>query len=488
MRRLSLLIPVILAALPILADNSVTEHTATIGGKAFRYSAEAGHLNVRLGPKEPEAQIFFVAYGALPRDPNRPVTFLFNGGPGSSSIWLHMGAFGPKRVPLDAQGMPKGGSGRAVNNDESLLDLSDLVFIDPVGTGLSKANPAEDAAKFHEVRADGEITVEFIRAWLAREKRHDAPVYIAGESYGTIRASLVADGLQRRYSIPVTGVMLISPAINTQVYRYVLGNDLPYAIGFPALAMTAWYHQRAAGDLQALSFDDFRVRAETFAKGTLVRALFDGSALPDDEKKRVANEMSRFLGIGAEEIVRRNLRVGNFEFAELLLRDRQKTVGVLDGRYLGLPNSEPPVLVAGDYTYGFYDASIAVDAVFANAFRDYLAHELKFASSDNYEILSLPTAAGWKWDAAKNRFLYAGDTLRAAMTMRPSMKLFVGNGYYDMVTPHLGAEYQIHHLGLPSELLRRNVTMKFYPSGHMMYVHDESMKAMKRDLAEWYRR
>ncbi|HEX6158703.1 MAG TPA: peptidase S10 [Thermoanaerobaculia bacterium] len=488
MRRLSTLVLLLLAALPLLADNAVTEHAATIGGKSFRYAAEAGHLNVRTGPKEPEAQIFFVAYTALPRDPNRPVTFLFNGGPGSSSIWLHMGAFGPKRVPLDANGMPRHtGSARAVANEESILDLTDLIFIDPVGTGLSKANPAEDAAKFHEVRADGEITVEFIRAYLAREKRHDAPVYIAGESYGTIRASLVADGLQRRFGIPITGVMLISPAVNTQVYRYVLGNDLPYSIGFPALAMTAWYHKRAASDLQALPFDDFRRRSEAFAKETLVRVLFEGSALPDEEKKRIAGEMSRFLGIGADEILRRNLRVGNFDYAELLLRDQQKTVGVLDGRYTGLPNSAPPVMVAGDYTYGYYDASIAVDSVFASAFRDYLANELKFASTANYEILSLPTAAGWNWDAAKNRFLYAGDTLRAAMTMHPSMKLFVGNGYYDLVTPHLGAEYQIHHLGLPAELLRKNVTMKFYPSGHMMYVHDESMKAMKRDLAEWYR-
>lgn len=485
MRRVSLLVLVILAALPILADNAVTEHTTTIGGKAIRYAAEAGHLSVRLGPKEPEAQIFFVAYSALPRDPNRPITFLFNGGPGSSSIWLHMGAFGPKRVPLDPNGMPvRGGSRKAVANEESILDLTDLVFIDPVGTGYSKS---DDAAKFHEVRADGEITVEFIRAMLARDKRHGAPLYIAGESYGTIRASLVADGLQRRFSIPVTGVMLISPAVNTQVYRYVLGNDLPYSIGFPALAMTAWYHKRAASDLQSLSFDEFRQRSEAFARGTLVRALFEGTALSDDEKKRIAGEMSRFLGISAEEILRRNLRVGNFEFAELLLRDQQKTVGVLDGRYTGLPNSEPAVMVAGDYTYGFYDASIAVDSVFATAFRDYLASELKFASTDNYEILSLPTAASWKWDAAKNRFLYAGDTLRAAMTMNPSMKLWVGNGYYDMVTPHLGAEYQIHHLGLPAELLQKNVTMKFYPSGHMMYVHDDSMKAMKRDLAAWYR-
>lgn len=487
MRRAAMILLACLFAATLLAENATTEHQTTIGGKSIRYAAEAGHLNVRLGPKEPEAQIFFVAYTALPRDPNRPVTFLFNGGPGSSAIWLHMGAFGPKRVPLDPNGMPVATSPKAVVNSQSLLDVTDLVFIDPVGTGLSKANPAEDAAKFHEVRADGEITVEFIRSYLARDKRHVSPVYIAGESYGSVRASLVADGLQRRYSIPIAGVVLISPAINTQVYRNVLGNDLPNTLVFPAMALTAWYHKRVAPDLQSLSFDAFRVRAEEFAKGTLTRALYEGSALPEDERRKVAAEMSRMVGLDVDEILRRDLRIDTFDYGQLLLRDQEKTIGVLDGRYVGFPNRQPPVMVAGAYDYGYYDASIAVDSVFGVAFNDYLTNDLKFATTESYEILSLPTASNWKWDAAKNRFLYTADTLRAAMTMRPAMKLFVANGYYDLVTPHLGAEYQINHLGLPREL-RKNVTMKFYPAGHMMYVHDESMAAMKRDLAAWYGR
>lgn len=486
MRRAATILLALLLTSALLAENVTTEHQTTLGGTTMRYAAEAGHLTVKLGPKEPEAQIFFVAYSALSRDPNRPITFFFNGGPGSSAIWLHMGAFGPKRVPLDPDGMPRAGKPQAVANSQSLLDLTDMVFIDPVGTGFSKANPAEDASKFHEVRADGEITVEFIRTYLARDKRHASPLYIAGESYGTVRASLVADGLQRRHSMPVTGVMLISPAVNTQVYRNVLGNDLPNTLTFPAMALTAWYHKRAAADLQALSFDAFRTRAEEFAKGTLTRALFEGSALSEEERTRVAAEMSRMIGLDAGEILRRDLRIDTFDFGQLLLRDRQKTVGVLDGRYTGYPNSEPPVLVAGDYTYGYYDASIAVDSVFAVAFKDYLTNELKFAATEPYEILSLPTAQNWKWDAARNRFLYTADTLRAAMTMRPAMKLFVANGYYDLVTPHLGAEYQINHLGLPREL-RKNITMKFYPAGHMMYVHDPSMEALKRDLAAWYR-
>jgi carboxypeptidase C (cathepsin A) len=476
----------LLSAATIFAENVTTEHQTTIGGKTIRYAAEAGHIKVRLGPKEPEAQLFFIAYTALPRDPNRPVTFLFNGGPGGSSVWLHMGAFGPKRVPLDPNGMPVAGrSARAVTNDESLLDLSDLVFLDPVGTGLSKTNPPEDAAKFHEVRADGEITVEFIRAYLTREKRWTAPVYIAGESYGTVRASLVADALQRRYSIPVDGVVLISPAINTAVYRYGAGNELPYTLGFPAMAMTAWYHKRVAADLQTLSFDAFRQRAEVFAKTTLRPALYEGAALPEEERKRLAAEMSRMLGISMVDILRRDLRIDNFDFAQILLRDQDKTVGVLDGRYLGRPNSEPSVIVAGDYTYGYYDASFAVDAVFTAAFKDYLAQELKFNTDEHYEVLSMPTAANWKWDAARNRYLYTADTLRAAMVLRPSMKLFVGNGYYDLVTPHLGAEYQVNHLGLPAEL-RKNVTLRFYPSGHMMYTHEESMRMLKRDLVVFY--
>lgn len=488
MRRTSTIFFVIsfLAAATLLGENVTTEHQTTIGGKTIRYTAEAGHLNVRLGPKEPEAQLFFIAYTALPRDPNRPVTFLFNGGPGSSSVWLHMGAFGPKRVPLDPNGMPVAGrNARAVPNEQSLLDLSDLVFLDPVGTGLSTAKPAEDAVKFQEVRADGEITVEFIRAYLTREKRWTAPVYIAGESYGTIRASLVADGLQRRYSVPVAGVVLISPAINTQVYRSAAGNELPYMLAFPAMSLTAWYHKRVAPDLQSLSFDEMRVRAETFAKATLAPALYEGAALPEEERKRVATEMSRMLGISVADILLRDLRIERYDFTQLLLRDQEKTVGMLDGRYIGRPSSEPGVLVAGDYTYAYADASFAVDAVFTSAFKDYLANELNFPAVEHYEVLSLSTAANWKWDVARNRYLYTADTLRAAMTVHPELKVFVANGYYDMVTPHLGAEYQVNHLGLPVAL-RKNVTLRLYPSGHMMYVHDESMRAMKKDLAAFY--
>ncbi|HEV3485753.1 MAG TPA: hypothetical protein VG106_10120, partial [Vicinamibacterales bacterium] len=365
-------------------------------------------------------------------------------------------------------------------------DLTDLVFIDPVSTGLSRVNPPEDASKFHEVGMDIDVTAEFIRAYIARDKRWSSPLYVAGESYGTIRASGAVDVLQRRFSLPVTGTILISPAINTQVYRTTAGNDLPPMLTLPAMAVTAWYHKRIGPELRDAPFETVLASAEEFAKGRYARALIEAAGLPDAERTAVATEMSKLIGIPVKEILDRNLRVSAFDYTYLLMKDEKKTVGLLDSRYVGLPNDSPAHLFAAEYSYGLYDASIAVDSVFATAFNSYLTGELKFPGTDNYELLAQNVASSWNWgQRAANRFLYAADNLRAAMTLRPSMKVFVANGYYDLVTPHLGAQYQVNHLGVPRELMK-NITVKFYRAGHMMYVHEESTRAMKGDLAAFY--
>ena len=480
-----------LAALSLLltfaafADNVTTEHQITIGGKSIRYAAEAGHLSVKTAGK-PEASIFFVAYSALPRDAKRPLTFLFNGGPGSSAIWVHMGAFGPKRVPLDANGMPLPGVTAAIPNEYSLLDVTDLVFIDPASTGLSKAIPAEEAAKLHEVGADVDVTAEFIRSFIVREKRWGSPLYVGGESYGTMRASAAVDVLMRRFSLPVTGTILISPAINTQVYRSGPGNELPYILDLPAFALTAWYHKKIASDLQDATFDQIVARSEEFAKGPYSRALTEGASLPDEQRNAIAAEMSRMIGIPAKEILNRDLRIDAYTYTTLLLKDDRRTIGMLDSRYLGYPNDAAVHFFAPEYSFNLYDASAAVDSTFAAAFNDYLANELSFKTAENYELLAQGVAQSWNWGArASNRYLYTADNLRAAMVIRPAMKVFVANGYYDLVTPHLGAKYQIDHLGIPREL-RKNITLKLYPAGHMMYTHEESMRALKRDLAAYY--
>lgn len=467
---------------------SETSHRIRLGGQEIAYRALAGELLLRDEQEKPRALMFYTAYLAQgPKTSERPITFVFNGGPGSSAVWLHMGAFGPKRVRADEMGLPGPPPYGLTDNPASLLDLSDLVFVDPVSTGYSRVVPGEKAETFLEVHGDVEAMGEFIRRFLARQGRWDSPLFIAGESYGTIRGAGVADFLLRRHGLYCNGLVLISPALNQMVFKDGPGNDLPYILTLPAYTATAWYHKRLEPTLQARTLDEVMREAEAFAYGPYSRALLLGAALPAEERQPILAELARFSGLPAEEIEKRDLRVGYQDFAAELLEDERQQIGLLDSRYKGFPNNLATEPFAFMHQYHFADPMYsALHGVFVSAFQQYLRRDLRYETEMSYEALSLPVAANWDYSRVTNRYLYAADNLRSVMTANPDMKVFVGNGHYDLVTTSPAARYIMNHLGIDPRL-RGNITLAFYDSGHMMYMHDPSLAKLKEDLTRFYR-
>ncbi|HSE43288.1 MAG TPA: peptidase S10 [Acidobacteriota bacterium] len=463
-----------------------TQHEITINGNRIAYRALAGDIQIKDEKDAAKANIFYIAYLAQKADAaNRPLTFVFNGGPGSSSVWLHMGAFGPKRIRVDEQGSPGAPPFTAITNENSLLDITDLVFIDPVSTGFSRPAPGKEAKDFHEVAADVESIGEFIRIFLARQQRFGSPLFIAGESYGTIRAAGLVDYLQRRFSIAFNGVVLISAAIDTSIYLDQTGNNLPFVVALPAYTAAAWYYKKLPADLQA-DFSKAIRESEDFAMNVYSLALIKGSALSTDERKNIAASLSRFTGISQEEIMLRNLKIDRFTFTQKLLEKERRVIGILDSRYSGYPNYFPAESFAQGYSYALYDPSVGtVDSAFHTAFQQYLQKELNFKSEQNYEVLAQPVARSWNYGSVTNRFLNTADNLRAAMTLNPYMKVFFASGYFDLVTTPTGTEYIVTHLNIEPEL-EKNITTKFYESGHMMYMHYPSLIKLKQDLAAFY--
>jgi carboxypeptidase C (cathepsin A) len=463
-----------------------TDHEITLNGNRISYRALAGDIQIKDDKQAAKASIFYIAYLAQKTDaPKRPLTFVFNGGPGSSSVWLHMGAFGPKRVKVDENGRPGPPPYTGVTNENSLLDLTDLVFIDPVSTGFSRPAPGKEAKDFHEVAADVESIGEFIRIFLARHQRFGSPLFIAGESYGTIRAAGLVDYLQRRYSIPFNGVILISAAIDMTIFLNQTGNNLPYILTLPAFTETAWYYKKLPADLQADRDRAIR-ESQDFAINVYSLALLKGSAISSDERKNIAANLAKFTGLPEDFILLNNLRVDNFTFCQKLLEKERRVIGMLDSRYSGYPNFMPAESFAAGYNYMLYDPSAGtVDTAFHTTFQQYLQQELKFKSEQNYEVLDQPVARNWNYESVTNRYLNTADNLRAAMTENPYLKVFFATGYFDLVTTTSGTEYIIRHLGIEPEL-EKNITTSFYDSGHMMYMHYPSLIRLKQDLSKFY--
>ncbi len=465
---------------------SETHHTATIGGHTIRYRALAGEMLIGDEGKPPKAKMFYVAYlaegASAVRD--RPLTFLFNGGPGSGSAWLNMGAFGPMRVPVDADGIPGPPPWAAVANPNSLLDVSDLVFIDPVSTGFSRALPGQEEKPFHEVHADVQSVGELIRLFLARQQRWGSPLFLIGESYGTIRAAALADYLQRRFSMNLAGVTLISLALNTAVFSHDEGNDLPYPLHLPAFAAAAWYHKKLAPELQA-DFARTEREAEEFALGPYTDALFRGDSLPEAKRQEIIAGLSRYTGLSAYEIDFNDLRINPFLYSYKLLEKEKKAIGVLDSRYVAAPNGLAPASFAPEYLYATVDPSYQVAGVFSAVVNRYLNDDLKFHSDLSYELLSQPTGNAWDNGHDTAGYLNTAGNLRVAMIENPRLKVFVAAGQFDMVTTALSSRYIINHLGL-TPALRENLTFHEYPAGHMMYMHEPSLARLKADLAAFY--
>jgi carboxypeptidase C (cathepsin A) len=458
-----------------LKDESVaTHHAVTIRGQKIDYTATAGTMVMKEEEGKPKATFFYVAYTTTnSSEANRPITFSFNGGPGAASIWLHMGALGPRRVQMKEEGQLPQPPYQVVENEFSILDKTDLVFIDPVSTGFSRPAPGEDPRQFHGLDEDVESVGEFIRLYVTRNKRWDSPKFVIGESYGTTRAAHLSNYLQSRFGMYLNGVMLVSVVLDFQTISFVPGNDLPFVLYVPSYCATAWYHKKLSEPLQS-DLAKTLEEAEKFASGPYASALFKGTAIPEEEKQNVAAELSRLTGLSKDFVLRANLRVDSGKFFKELLRDRKRSVGRFDSRLLGIDRE-------GVSDNPDYDPSYtSVLGPFTGAFNAYIREELNFESDLPYEPLT-GKVRPWNYSSFNNRFVNVGESLRQAATQNPYLKVFVANGIFDLATPYFGTKYTIDHLGLAPESFS-HVFMSNYKAGHMMYTHKPSLEALKQDL------
>ena len=460
---------------------ATTQHSIAVGGTAINYTARSGTLVMKDEEGKPRASFFFTAYTRDGADPaKRPITFTFNGGPGSSSVWLHMGAFGPKRVNyLDDAGHAAKPPYRLVDNENTLLDVTDLVFIDPVTTGFSRAIPFGDASKFHGVDADIQSVGEFIRLWTTRYARWASPKFLAGESYGTTRAAGLSGWLGSQ-GFYLNGIVLISSILNFETTSFDTANDLGFALFLPTYTATAWYHRKLSPDLQNGTLDNAIAMAEKYALGPYTVALMQGDRLSDEERRNVAAHLANLTGLSQTFIEQSNLRVPLGRFDKELLRDQRRTVGRLDARFTGIDRD-----AAAGEAPEFDPSYAAIFGEYTAVFNDYVRRELKFETDLPYEILT-GKVRPWSYDRAQNRYVDVAETLRNAMSQNPYMKVFVANGYFDCATPFAATKYTFARMALEPDI-RKNVSMDFFEAGHMMYIDRASHARLKKDVAEFIR-
>lgn len=464
-------------------DNlSVTHHSVTINGKELNYTATTGTLvlkaEVDKEGEKPKASIFFVAYTLDDvEDPSkRPVTFSFNGGPGSSSVWLHLGVLGPRRVEPDADGNPPQPPYQLTNNEFSILDKTDLVFIDPVSTGFSRAVPGEEAKQFHGFQKDIESVGDFILLYLGRYKRWHSPKFLIGESYGTTRACGLSGYLQDRNGTYLNGIMLVSVVLNFQTIRFAAGNELPYILYLPTYAATAYHHNRLSElDTSAKdSFEKILDEVRDFALGDYTVALMQGSNISERRRQTIVKKLAMYTGLSTDYIEKTDLRIKINRFCKELLRDEGKTVGRFDSRFTGIDRDS-----AGE-NYEYDPSSAVIQGAYTATLNDYVRGDLEFESDLPYEIIS-GRVHPWDYTSHQNEYVNVADTLRKAMTTNPALKVYVANGYFDLATPFLASEYTFSHLGLDKSL-QNNITMSYYKAGHMMYIDMDELKKMKADM------
>ncbi len=461
---------------------SATAHQLKLGDRILDYTATCGRVVVReeeyaddtFKGHAPKLELSFTSYVAAGEDPSRPVTFAFNGGPGSSSVWLHLGLLGPRIVDSGDVGALTPPPYALIDNPESLLAVSDLVFIDPVSSGYSRAVEQGSDAKFHGYTGDIESVGEFIRLWTTRNQRWMSPKYLAGESYGTTRAAALAEFLQSRYGMYLNGVMLISSVLDFRTLIQKDFNDDSYVSYLPTYAATAWYHGKHEGRELA----DVLAEAEAFAAGRFPWALRQGNRLSDEEYADLVANYASLTGLSADYVRRANLRITHPQFFAELLRDEGQVVGRLDSRFTG---------AAADGNAQTCDADPSMDAItgpYAAAWNHYVRSELDYASDLHYEQISYRAYQAWSYKEFENTHVDVTDKLARAMRMNPDLRVHVAYGYFDGATPYYGAEHVFAHLKLPPELYAR-IEHKYYLAGHMMYVHPESRKAQSQDLIDF---
>jgi carboxypeptidase C (cathepsin A) len=462
---------------PIQEETATTRHSVRVGEVEVRYTATAGTLLLREEVGTPKASIFYVAYT---RDwdgdrSERPLTFAFNGGPGSSSVWLHLGLLGPRRVRMGDAPTPPPPPYRLVENAHTLLDATDLVFIDPVTTGYSREAPDEEQGAFHGFEQDIASVGDFIRLYTTRARRWASPKFVIGESYGTTRAAGLSGYLQKRHGLYLNGVMLISTVLNFLGYRFDPGNDLPYLLFLPTYAATAWYHHRLPEAVQQRDLRDLLDEVEAFALGDYALALLQGASLPAATREDVIARLARYTGLSPRYLAQTNMRIEIHRFAKELLRDQRRTVGRLDSRFTGMERDAAGEKLAFDPSYA------AIQGPYTALLNHYVRNALAFKSDLPYEVLT-DRVHPWDYGKHQNQYVNVAATLRQAMCQNPHLKVFVANGYYDLATPYLATAYTFDHMDLEPEL-RDNISMAHYASGHMMYIHEPSLAQLKEDLA-----
>lgn len=469
---------------PPVEESSVTDHSIRLGGQTIPYKATAATILLKDEKGEPTASIFYMAYtrSDIKETSQRPLAFLYNGGPGSSSVWLHMGAFGPKRViTADAEATPPAPY-RLTDNSNCLLDKSDLVFIDPVGTGFSHAVGKAKDKDFWGIDQDAKSLAQFVTSYVSRNNRWNSAKYLIGESYGTFRSAALVNYLQNHDGMDFNGIALISTVLDLGTLSFNPGEDLPYILYLPSYAATAAYHKmlkEPPADLNA-----FLKEAQKFASTEYANALAKGSGLSDSEKADAVKKLSRFTGLSEDYLAKANLRVKLRQFMKELQRSKELTTGRLDARFSG-----PSYDLLGEYAE--YDPqSAAITGAFTSAFNNYVRQELKFGQDKNYTILNEQAGENWDWKhKTGERAYFPGSPnveadLIEAMITNTHLQVQVENGIYDLATPFFATEYTMAHLGLP-EKLQGHIHMEYYNAGHMMYLRDEDLAKLKKNIASF---
>lgn len=467
----------------IIENAAITEHKVHIGGEPLSYTATAAHMLMRDEEGKTKARVFFVAYEAQrdrDADPaGRPITFVFNGGPGAAAVWLHLGTAGPRRIDLTPEGEVPPPPYRLVENTYSWLDATDLVFIDPVGTGFSRPAKGEKGEQFYGVREDIASIADFIRLYISHYERWLSPLFLAGESYGTTRAAGLSEYLLDRHGIALNGIMLISSVLDFATLSPGDGNDLPYALYLPSYTAIAWYHKRLDPELLSARLEDTLAEVEEWATGDYLVALARGSALAPEARAKVVERLARYTGLPPELIERADLRIDPGLFQKRLLAREEQLIGRFDSRIVGY-DPRPPA------SRPEYDPSLArYLPVYSATFNDYVRRVLHFESTLPYEVLS-DRVHPWKYNEDGQGYLFVADNLRSAMIKNPHLKVLFASGYFDLATPYFATTYTIDHMNL-SRGLRSNIRETFYRGGHMMYHHQPSLAKLHDDVTAFIR-
>jgi carboxypeptidase C (cathepsin A) len=454
---------------------SVTSHTIRIGGQDVRYTATVGTIPIRVDNNQVAAKMFFVAYTRDGVDAaTRPISFLYNGGPGAATVWLHMGSFAPKHVQMAEDGFQPAPPFHLVDNPYSLIGESDLVFVDAISTGYSRTAQGVDPARFHGQTSDIRAFGEFINGWLTEYDRWKSPKYLIGESYGTIRSAGLSAELQQRHGIDLNGIVLISSLLTYQTLSPSPDNDVAWASNIETFTADAWYHKKLPSDLQSMKLEQAVAQSRDFAWGEYMTALTKGNTLTQAERTAMANRLAHFTGLDAQFILDSNLRVSAGRYRKELLRDQRLVLGRLDGRFTAID------LDAAGESQEFDPSNQALQGPYTATFQDYVKNDLGWKTNLHY-----PTSGDVRpWEYDQNRYMDMTDALRGTMTRNPFLQVFVAIGYYDMATIMGGAEFNFTHLAYDKQVTDR-VKYGYYEAGHMIYIRPSEHRKLTDDIVRF---